>query len=228
MATLEDIKDRARQEQGSPAPLIAETAEGTRRQLPKAVAEELGQLERELAAGAVADVRVPLGELPEHLKAKVEGKQHANTRFDNAKVQARIEAACKEMDFGDLVITGRVVQDVPIIKKALVVRYQTLLGTENMWMDLEVGKQVLGDWAARSTWLFYMRLAFSVVSINGKTLPSHLTKDGAVDLVLANARLGEFNKLPERFVELVAMNFNWFNDRVEKLFEDDFEQLKNG
>ena len=32
----------------------------------------------------------------------------------------------------------------------------------------------------------------------------------------------------EKLVELLLIHLHWFNDRVDRLYTDDFEKLKNG
>ena len=229
--SLDDVKARAKAGQvaSTAAPLIAtDEAAPARRPLPANVAADLQKLESDLAAQQEEEIRVPLEVLPENMRKPVKDPRYAHNLFDNPSARKKIEDRCREMDFGDLVITGRVSQDVPIIPKALVVRFQTLLNAENMWIDMEVGKRAPADFQARQTWTYYMRLAMTVAAINGQMLPAYLDSNGQVVPAKADERLAALNKFPERFIELISINFNWFNWRVESLFEDDFEQIKNG
>jgi hypothetical protein len=176
--------------------------------------------------------KTELEELPEELKER--SAMHANTFYrqtnsDNPEVREAIEDNCSEMDFADLIITGRVSQFVPIIKDKFEVEFQSLLAIENFWIERQAEKEGTTDWALRS-WMGYARLALSLTTINGRELPAFASKegDGGIDQDVFQSRFDQVMSMGEKPVEYLLVNLNWFNDRVDRLAEHDFEQLKNG
>ena len=74
----------------------------------RAVEEQRAEAEKE-------EDRVELDELPEEYKAEPDNTYYRNTPADNPEVRRKIEEAAEEMDFADLVLTGRVTQVVRIL-----------------------------------------------------------------------------------------------------------------
>lgn len=175
-----------------------------------------------------AEERVDLGPLPEGVASEAKDDMfYRNTSFDNAKVRAAIESKCGEMDFADLIMTGRVIQDVPILKGKLHVTFQSLLGSETFWAERHAADYSNTDWALRS-WMGYARLTMSITSLNGSEFSDHKNKSGEVTKELFDRKYTEVMALGEKVIELLFVNLTWFNDRVEKLYQNDFELLKNG
>lgn len=176
--------------------------------------------------------KIELGELPEEVKKEAE-KYRADTVYyrgtptDNPEIRAKIEAMCTEMDFSDLVLTGRVGQSVPILSNKLEVRFRSLLASENFWIERKAEGEAATDWGLRS-WMGYARLVLSLDSINGNAFPPYETKDGEIDSDKFNERFKKVMNMGEKLVELLLIHLHWFNDRVDRLYTDDFEKLKNG
>ena len=107
--------------------------------------------------------RIELEELPDSVSANpmVDTVFYRNTPSDNPEIRAKIEAACEEMDFSDLVLTGRVLQEVPILSNKLTVRYRSLLASENFWIERRAEDEAATDWGLRS-WMGYARLVLSL------------------------------------------------------------------
>lgn len=154
---------------------------------------------------------------------------YRNTPSDNREVRLAIEDNCDEMDFADLVLTGRVTQHVPIMPGKLEVVYQSLKASENFWVERQAEKEALSDWALRS-WMGYARLTLSLLSVNGQDYRPVYTdqKNKKIDEKLFREKFEALMDMGEKPIEYMLVNLNWFGDRVDRLSENDFEQLKNG
>ena len=170
--------------------------------------------------------RVELEELPENVSPTQDDVFYRGTPSDNPDVRRMIESRCEQMDFSDLVLTGRVTQSVPIIPGKFEVGFQSLLASENYWIERNAEKEAATDWGIRS-WMGYARLAMSVTEVNGKELPEVVTKEG-FDEVAWRERFDTIMGMGEKPVEYLLVNLNWFNSRVEQLYKNDFDLLKNG
>jgi hypothetical protein len=175
--------------------------------------------------------RVEIDELPEnYVPQPGDGEDsvyYRNTPSDNPEIRRKIELRCKDMDFSDLVLTGRVHQTVPILSDKLSVRYKSLLASENFWIERRAEGEASTDWGIRS-WMGYARLVLSVESINGNDFDHYVTKGDEIDNDLFNKKFKKIMGMGEKLVELLLIHLHWFNDRVDRLYSDDFEKLKNG
>ena len=154
---------------------------------------------------------------------------YRNTNADNRKVRIAIEERCEEMDFADLVLTGRVTQNVPILPGKLEVVYQSLKASENFWVERQAEKEALSDWALRS-WMGYARLTLSLLSVNGRDYRPVYKENSSrtIDEKLFQEKFEVLMDMGEKPIEYMLVNLNWFGDRVDRLSDNDFEQLKNG
>ncbi len=100
------------------------------------------------------------------------------------------------------------------------------LASENFWIERSAEDQATTDWGIRS-WMGYARLVLSLESINGKQF-SPYEKGDEIDQVMFDEKYGKIMKMGEKLVELLLIHLHWFNDRVDRLYSDDFEKLKNG
>tara|TARA_B100000131_G_scaffold221323_1_gene212856 strand:+ start:41774 stop:42502 length:729 start_codon:yes stop_codon:yes gene_type:complete len=194
----------------------------------KQFAKDVQELREQEAQEEV--VRTEIEELPEELEgtdATGDNMFYRYTAADNPDVRRAIEERASEMDFADLIITGRVSQHIPIIKDKFEIELQSLLAAENFWIERRAEKEGTTDWALRS-WMGYARLALSIVTINGKTMPPCSDNKGVVDEERFAERFSHLMGMGEKPVEYLLVNLTWFNDRVDRLAEHDFEQLKNG
>lgn len=149
---------------------------------------------------------------------------YRNTPNDNPTKRAEIEKSCSDLDFADLILTGRVKQNVPIMGK-LAVQFQSLKASDNLWLEGRAAT-MNSEFEARA-WLGYARLAMSVEAVNNKVLTNHLV-DGKIDQEQFDAKFAALMDMSERVIEVLLINMGWFDDRVGKLFAEDSEQLKNG
>ncbi|MAP22578.1 MAG: hypothetical protein CL582_16745 [Alteromonadaceae bacterium] len=175
--------------------------------------------------------RVEIDKLPEdYVPQPGDGDDpvyYRNTPSDNPEIRKEIESRCREMDFSDLVLTGRVHQTVPILSDKLSVRYKSLLASENFWIERRAEGEASTDWGIRS-WMGYARLALSIEAINDNGFDPYVIKDDEIDNDLFNKKFKKIMNMGEKLVELLLIHLNWFNDRVDRLYSDDFEKLKNG
>ena len=214
----QSLADRARPETMEQVQQFAKEVESQR-----AAAEKERQ---ELEAN-----KVLIDEIPEELKGAYDNDPmfYRGTAADNPKTRKAIEDRCDEMDFADLVLTGRVSQHIPVIPGKLEVEYQSLKASENFWVERQAEKEALSDWALRS-WMGYARLALSIQSLNGKHMGDvyepHNPKK--ISEVLFREKFEAVMDLGEKPVEYLLVNLSWFADRVERLSDNDFELLKNG
>lgn len=170
--------------------------------------------------------RIELDELPENVSPTQDNIYYRGTPSDNPEVRRSIENRCEPMDFSDLVLTGRVTQVVPIIPEKFEVGFQSLLASENYWIERNAEKEAATDWGMRS-WMGYARLAMSLTEVNGKELPQVVTKSG-IDEDAWRERFDTVMNMGEKPVEYLLINLNWFGARVDQLYKNDFDLLKNG
>lgn len=228
--TLDEVKRRMA-EKAAPPPPPPEEKKPTLR--PETVAElrqfEQAQAEYNKQAMA-AEQKVDLGPLPEGVVVADGPKDttyYRGNSYDNPAVRKSVESRCSEMDFADLVLTGRVSQTVPVIPKKLTFEFQSLLGNESYWVESRAQMEAATDWGVRG-WMVYAQLTMALTSVNGRELPSHLNKAGDVDPELFKAKLDKVMRLGAKIIDIAVTNMNWFNSRVDDIFKDDFESLKNG
>ena len=155
--------------------------------------------------------------------------RYRNTPSDNREVRLAVEARCRAMDFGDLVLSGRVTQSVPVLPGKLEPTYQSLVGKEVFWLERSAHVYGGATNMAVASWLGYARLAMSLTELNGRDLGTHLdAKDGSVVDDKVTAKIAALLDMPERLLEVLLINYTWFSARVEDLYRHDFKLLKNG
>jgi len=226
---LSKIKSRIKDTSGSEEPVEEVATEKPR--ISKKTMDQIQSYAKdveELRAEeqAIEENRVELDELPDNVSPTQDNVYYRGTSSDNPDVRKSIEQRCTEMDFSDLVLTGRVSQTVPIIPNKFEVGFQSLLASENYWIERNAEKEATTDWGIRS-WMGYARLAMSITDVNGKDLPKVVSK-GVVDEVAWKERFDTVMNMGEKPVEYLLVNLNWFNSRVEQLYKNDFDLLKNG
>ncbi len=211
--------------------LISRARPETMQQVAAFAKEVQAQREEEEAAAAELEAsKVVLEEYGEDNPGFVEDTTYyRNTNADNREVRLAIEERCEEMDFADLVLTGRVTQNVPILPGKLEVVYQSLKASENFWVERQAEKEALSDWALRS-WMGYARLTLSLMSVNGKAYRPVYKESSSrvIDEKLFKEKFELLMDMGEKPIEYMLVNLNWFGDRVDRLSDNDFEQLKNG
>lgn len=224
--SLADLKSRMR-----PAEVVETAAPATKPVDPirESTRSQISDFEKAVEEQEAARA-VDLGPIPEEALANmqpVDDMVYRHTAIDNPEVRAAVEARCAPMDFADLVITNRVLQLTPILKDKLEPLYQSLVSTEQFWLESNMhrfGETTFG----MQTWLGYGRLVFSLKGLNGHTYAPCFDKSNEVDEKAFEAKFKQVLALPEQFVTLMLLNLGWFSARVESLYKDDFDLLKNG
>lgn len=171
-------------------------------------------------------VKVDLGETAPEVAEKFHSVFYRNTPIDNPTTRAAIEERCSELDFADMLVSGRVSQLVPIIPGKLEVEFRSLRTSDNMWIEAKAF-QIADEYKAR-VWAGYARLTATIASLNGTPLVEHLDKDGVVNEDAFDKKYAQVTALNEKLVESLFANMSWFEDRMAQLFSNDFEQIKNG
>lgn len=222
-----DIKRKAAAQ--GPAPLLSSVPVDDKPGISPETIQLVRQYEEDQRRLAEQD-KVDLGPLPDGVKAEpadLDPIPYRGTVTDNAKVRKAIEARCKDMDFADLVLTGRVRQVVPVIPGKISFTFQSLTGEDSFWIETNAQLEAQTEWALRS-WMVWAQLTMALVSANGRDFPSHLNKDGAVDAKLFAEKRKIVLRMGAKVLDVAVVNMNWFNSRVDQLFHDDFVQLGNG
>jgi len=62
---------------------------------------------------------------------------------------------------------------------------------------------------------------------NKKVLIDPYVED-KIDIELLNKKIDQLKNFSETILSVLTVNLKWFEDRLSKLLEDDFLQLKNG
>lgn len=172
------------------------------------------------------DGRVDLGELPADFRSVV----YQNTPWDNAQVRKKIESRTDPIRFEDLILLGRVRQEVPIVPDRLSVTFQSLTADDSLWITTESGK--FADPYEAAVWSGYAKLTASIVSLTvggkQKHYRTHLNDKGRIDPEAFELKHQEVMSIAERVLSILMTNLMWFEDRISRLFVNDFDLLKNG
>jgi hypothetical protein len=229
---IDAVKARVRKQQEEAAAAEAAPKVTQPKAKLKTSPEEMERFMKDFSeANAPEPERVDLGELSAEVKDNhanfEDGVTYRGTVIDNPKTRALIESRCADMDFGDLILSGRVCQDVPILKGKLEPSYQSLLGKEIFWLERNAHIHASSN-LAMASWMGYARAALSMTAVNGKQFESHIDKDGELIDERVTEKITNLLNLPEQFISMLLVNYTWFNVRVEALYKDDFDLLKNG
>ena len=76
----------------------------------------------------------------------------------------------------------------------------------------------------------YARLTLSLLSVNGRDYRPVYKENSSrtIDEKLFQEKFEVLMDMGEKPIEYMLVNLNWFGDRVDRLSDNDFEQLKNG
>jgi hypothetical protein len=150
------------------------------------------------------------------------------TPMDNPMVREAVEKRCKDIDIAQVIMTGLVEQDIPIVENKLVIRVRSLRPRDTDWL---LDRSADLSPVLRGTLQVYGSMAFQLLSINGTRLPDALKGDGrkrVVDEKKFKKKYEQLLDMNEAFLNILAINLKWFNLRIESLFWDDYRELKNG
>ncbi len=188
-------------------------------------------------AEANADGRVALEELTPEAKAEQEREAklassviYQHTPLDNPVRRKEIEKRLEPLGFDELLLLGHVVQTV-YLGKHLSVTFQSPTVKETSWIQhTSLSKYPLVTQnALRNHWTGHATLTFAIRGVRGVTFPPNngVNEDGLSEVNLEIKR-EMIARLPDMVLSVIAINHGWFTDRVQKLFLNDFEELKNG
>ena len=176
----------------------------------------------------VPDNRVELAPVSEETARKMGAVVFSGTSFDNREVYDAIRARLTPMDIGDLVMQGRVTQDVPILPGKLVVTFRSLTGKDVEWVEergIAIAKsETIAD---ASAWVGYALLTLGIVSINGNEFVDCLV-DGTIDEDIFKEKLTRIKGLEDTLIGVLMVNWNWFRNRIVDMYSGAMVSLKNG
>ena len=187
----------------------------------------LRQTEEEESSEEVEE-RIEIDDVPEESLPLLQTVFYRNTPIDNPKVRASVEEDCTELDFTELINTGRVSQAVPILSKKLTAVFQSLKAADNLWIERQAMKSE--DDTEGRIWAGYARLVASLVSVNDRIFEEHLDANevGGVSADKFATKYRQVMDQSERVIEILLVNLSGFEDRVGNMFSRDSESLKNG
>lgn len=187
----------------------------------KKIDEEASKLEKAAKDGA------PEKDFLNELKGLLDNPQQWNA-LNNPARRKEIEARCQPMDITDIILHGEVRQEVPIRTgpKPLVVVYRSVSADE----DLAVKRMMFGE-TGGDRYLIdkfsIMQLTLGIVSINGESLPTHLTEERKFDEKNFNNKYQKLLRFPIQFIADLGVQYQWFDERVRDLFVGTTEAVKN-
>jgi len=146
-------------------------------------------------------------EAPEEAPPKPEKTQEE-------KVREAIEARCSELDIGQYLMGGELLQNVPIVPDKLVVKFRTVTDLEEVYVDEELStdEKMTGRQFVRRTneWA----LVTHIHSLNGVKWAKIFDGDGTVSNKAMGQRMGNVRKLHSPVFNLLMTNLSWFLERV--------------
>jgi len=153
--------------------------------------------------------------------------------INNEDQRKIIAARVKPMNLGDGIATGEFTQFVPIKPKTLEVLYRTVSPMEvehirRIVLEMELRDERLANMTVDRFSL--MQMVASVVSINGKPLPTHLRNPGTIRVEFLEdpfmKKYAIISNYPGPFIHTLSTHSYWFDIRVRELFT--MAELKNG
>ncbi len=151
-----------------------------------------------------------------------------NSLMDPKRKKA-IEGRLEPLDITDLITQREIVQDVEVIPGKLGFTFRTLSQRENIWC-MKYVYDFPGSPRYVETLFDTAKLACVIVALNGKPLPDHRRDIGQktedVDPEQFKNKMGIISSWPVQLIADAGIQCNWFNDRVNSLFNEGI--LKNG
>jgi len=151
-----------------------------------------------------------------------------NSLMDPKRKKA-IEGRLEPLDITDLITQREIVQDVEVIPGKLGFTFRTLSQRENIWC-MKYVYDFPGSPRYVETLFDTAKLACVIVALNGKPLPDHRKDIGQksedVDPELFRNKMDIIASWPVQLIADAGIQCNWFNDRVNSLFNEGI--LKNG
>ena len=175
---------------------------------------------------ALADAAERQRILEEELGAEEEEEIPEPAKTQEQRVREAIEARCSELDIGQYLMGGELLQTVPIVPDKLIVKFRTVTDLEEVYVDdaLSKDEKMTGRQFVRRTneWA----LATHVHSLNGVKWAKIFDGDGTVNDKAMDQRMNNVRKLNSPVFNLLMTNLSWFLDRVNNSLT--LEALGNG
>ena len=149
--------------------------------------------------------------------------------INNEEQRKIIEARCQPLSIDDLIVSGSLLQRVPIIPGKFEVTFRSMTGEEDLAIKrliveeskgLEVSDRYLLDKFS------LMAVAVGLHAINSNPLPSHLDDKDAFSKEAFLSKFARVTRLPFHMLASIGVNYFWFDLRVRHLFVA--ENLGNG
>lgn len=142
-----------------------------------------------------------------------------------------IEGRLKALDFEDLITKREIHQEIPVIPGQFSVGLRTVREKEHLWiLQYLYEKTGVSSPAHVDELNSVCRLTCAVLSINGRPLPEHRDNIGQPGESIVREKFEKKLEIilgfPTQIVADLGVQFNWFSDRVTRLFSVD--ELKNG
>lgn len=142
----------------------------------------------------------------------------------NKERQAAIEAKIEdELNFEDLLYQQELRQRVPI-RRDFAPQYRTPSTMEDLFVKRLIGKEE-GSPTYIMDKFAIMSLTCGLFAINGKPLPDHLDDNRNPKEDLFQKKMDAVLKYPLILVADMSANFQWFEERVQKLLS--LDQIKD-
>jgi len=149
--------------------------------------------------------------------------------LNNPEQKGVIEARLQPLDITDMIVTGYVKQDVPIISNKLTFTYRSMTGEEDLEIkrlvmteskSLEISDRYLLDKYA------FMSMTIGLVAINGKPLGDVYDSNGGFSDDQFWTKYKRVIRLPLHMLASIGLNQMWFEQRARKLYVA--EKVGNG
>lgn len=130
------------------------------------------------------------------------------------KLRKVVESRIEEIDIGEYLMSGELVQSVPIIPGKLVVEFKTVSDLEESYVDTKISEDPNLTNRQFLRKMNELALVIHIHTVNGNKWPVLLDGDGTVNEKAAEARLRHIKKLSSPVFNMLTQNLAWFMDRV--------------
>jgi hypothetical protein len=140
-----------------------------------------------------------------------------------------IEGRLSKLNIDEVILHREIQQEVIIIPGRLIYTLRTFSEAEYQWC-LQKVYQYPGSDAYVEELLNSFKISCALVALNGRPLPEHRINLGQPDEVVDDDKFNKKHHIvtsyPTQLMADLGIQYNWFNDRVTKLFTE--EALGNG
>jgi hypothetical protein len=130
------------------------------------------------------------------------------------KIRKAVESRIEDIDIGEYLMSGVLLQEVPIIPGKLSVEFKTVTDLEESYVDTIISEDPNLTNRQFLRKMNELALAIHINTVNGNKWPVLLDGDGTVSSAAADARLRQIRKLSSPVFNMMTQNLSWFMDRV--------------